>query len=77
MTEREQRLFDFLAQEDGMCVSAGGPPWRALAPVPGTDTRFVTLDMSAVPPDDRMRLVAKLQYLVREAAVTSPATHAG
>ena len=72
MTEREQKLFDFLAQEDGMCVSAGGPPWRELAPQSVAGERAVTLDLSGVAPAARPGLVAKLQALVREAATTPP-----
>lgn len=65
--EREAKLMDFLMEEAGMSVSAGGPPWRELPFQPGDDLRTLTLDLSGLPETARPRVAGLLHDFVRRA----------
>jgi hypothetical protein len=81
----DEELIDYLMEEAGMCVSAGGPPWREWPP-PGADggrdfppelAEVITLRLTDVAPADRPGLIERLRAMVREAAVTPPSASAG
>jgi hypothetical protein len=60
--------MEFLLRENGMPVSAGGPPWRELLPRPG-HRELLTLDLTAIPAPDRYRVIDELRAIVARASV--------